>query len=109
MIRKALISLLVLCFGLALASCQNAKFDAKVRENLPQMCMGVAQLHSSFIIIAAAGGIKQKVVQKEAAAWAGAKKICDNQENFNSTTALPIVAEAYAAVLLAIKDAKEGN
>lgn len=109
MIKKVLTSFLVLLFGFALASCQSAKFDAKVRETLPQMCMGAAQLHSSFVIIAAAGGVKPSIVKKEAAAWAGAAKICSNQENFNSTTALPIVAEAYAAVLLAIKDAKEGN
>lgn len=102
-------TLLALALAVVLSSCVSTKFDAKVKETLPQMCMAVSQLHSSFVIIAAAGGVKQKVVVKEAAAWAGAKKICDNQENFNSTTALPIVAEAYAAVLLAIKDSKEGN
>lgn len=106
MFRKLFTTALILGLGLALSGCVSTRFDEAVRKNLPQMCMATGQLHASFVIIAAAGGVKQSVVAKEAAAWAGAKKICDNQANFNSVTALPIVAEAYAEVLLAIKAAK---
>lgn len=95
----------ILLLGLALASCgANPKLDAEIQKNLPRICASAAQLHSSFVIIAAAGGVKATVVKKERAAFAATQVVCRDPSAVTSQTAMVTLAEAYAALITALKD-----
>jgi hypothetical protein len=96
--------LLVSVLGLVLASCAgNPKLDRAIQDNLPRICSSASQLHASFVIIASTGNVKADLVRKEAAAWAAVDTICRNPSQVNSSTALIRVAEAYAAMIAAMR------
>lgn len=87
----------------AMAGCQNTKLDQAIAQNLPKICSGAASIHSAFLVVAAAGTIPAKAVTKEHAAWAALSVVCSNPGSVNSSTALVTAAEAYAAMIAAIK------
>ncbi len=95
--------------GLALAlgaGCQNTKLDAAIAQNLPKICSAAASVHSAFLVVSATGTVPAKAVKNERAAWAALYSVCKNPGSVNSTTALVTAAEAYAAMIAAIKSAE---
>lgn len=56
--------------------------------------------------MAATGKLKAATVAKEAAAYAGVQTICSDPSNTTAVGAVVLVAEAYAVVSVALKDAK---
>lgn len=86
-----------------LAGCQT--FDNAVAKNLPKTCQAAATAHSAFVVVASTGNVKDSLVRKEAAAWAGLRAVCDDPGSVNSATALVVAAEAYAAIVKAYRDA----
>lgn len=107
MIRKLILAA-VMCFGgLLLAACtttQNA--DAIIQKNLPKICSTAANAHSAFVIVASTGNVKASTVKKEAAAFAALRAVCDNPGSFTVDTALVRAAEAYAIMVVALREAK---
>jgi hypothetical protein len=89
--------------SLALAGCQSSKFDNFTARDLPKACAGLAQVYSGFVIVASTGKIKPDVVKKASAAWAAAEVICKDPTSVNSSTAIVKVAQAYAALISALK------
>jgi hypothetical protein len=89
--------------GIALSGCQSGKFDAFTAKDLPKACAGLAQVYSGFVIVAGTGKIKPDVVKKARAAWAAAEVICKDPASVNSSTAIVKVAEAYAALVAALR------
>lgn len=94
----------LVAFGLA--ACQSTRVDTAIEKNLPKICSGAAQIHSAFVVIAATGDVKQSLVRKEAAAYAALRSVCDDPASVNSSNALVVAAEAYAAMVVALRDAK---
>lgn len=92
--------------ALALAGCQSTKVDEAIAKNLPKICSGAASIHSAFTIVAATGEVPAKAVTKERAAWAALNSVCKNPASVNSATALVTAAEAYAAMVAALKAAQ---
>ncbi len=89
-----------------LAGCQSTKIDTAIAQNLPKICSGAAQIHSAFVVVAATGNIPAKAVTKERAAWAALSTVCKDPASVNSATALVTAAEAYAAMVAALKQAQ---
>ena len=89
-----------------LAGCQSTKIDAAISKNLPKICSGAAQIHSAFVIVASSGTVPAKAVTKEKAAWAALSTVCKDPTSVNSSTALVTAAEAYAAMVAALKSAQ---
>lgn len=98
--------LAVAVLALALGGCQNSKLDNAIAQNLPKICSAAASVHSAFVVVAATGTVPAKAVNKERAAWAAMASICKNPGSVNSSTALVTAAEAYAAMIAAIKSAQ---
>lgn len=93
--------------ALGLASCgANNDIDTAIQKNLPKICASAATAHSAFIIVAATGDIKKSTVAKEAAAWAAVDTICKDPASVTTATALVKVAEAYAVLTVALREAK---
>lgn len=98
----------ILCVAaLALASCTTTgSIDTAIQKNLPQICSAAATAHSAFVIVASTGNVKQSTVQREAAAWAALDVVCRDPSSVTAATALVKAAEAYAAITLAVREAK---
>jgi hypothetical protein len=90
----------------ALAGCQSTKLDKAIADNLPKICSGAAQIHSAFVVVASTGTVPAKAVTKERAAWAALSTVCRDPASVNSATALVTAAEAYAAMIAALKSAQ---
>jgi hypothetical protein len=90
-----------------LAACQTTvtKIDDAIAKNLPTACKALDTVHASFVVVASTGKVKQSVVTKEAAAYAGVAAICADPSSVSTSTALVKVAEAYAAVVNALRAA----
>lgn len=98
---------LSILLALGLASCGASKdIDTAIQNNLPKICASAATAHSAFIIVASTGDIKQSTVAKEAAAWAAVDTICKDPASVTTATALVKVAEAYAIMTVALREAK---
>ncbi|CUX21235.1 cell wall anchor protein [Agrobacterium tumefaciens] len=95
--------------ALALASCSatTGSIDTAIQKNLPQICSAAATAHSAFLIGASTGNIKQSTVAKESAAWAALDVVCRDPSSVTAATALVRAAEAYAAITLALREAKK--
>lgn len=98
----------ILCVAaLSLASCTTTgSIDSAIQKNLPQICSAAATAHSAFVIVASTGNVKQSTVQREAAAWAALDVVCRDPSSVTAATALVKAAEAYAAITLAVREAK---
>lgn len=98
----------ILCVAaLSLASCSTTgSIDTAIQKNLPQICSAAATAHSAFVIVASTGNVKASTVQREAAAWAALDVVCRDPSSVTAATALVKAAEAYAAITLAIREAK---
>ncbi len=92
--------------ALSLASCQTTSIDGAIQRNLPQICSAAATAHSAFVVVASTGNIKQRTVAREAAAYAALEAICRDPSTVTAATALVRAAEAYAAITLALREAK---
>ncbi|MDW9447218.1 cell wall anchor protein [Sinorhizobium meliloti] len=93
--------------ALSLASCTTTgSIDSAIQKNLPQICSAAATAHSAFVIVASTGDIKQRTVAREAAAYAALDAICKDPGSVTAATALVKAAEAYAAITLALREAK---
>nr|WP_245424342.1 cell wall anchor protein [Sinorhizobium sp. BJ1] len=99
--------LLVAAAAFALSACQTtSSIDSAIQKNLPQVCSAAATAHSAFVIVASTGNIKQRTVAREAAAYAALDTICKDPTSVTAATALVKAAEAYAAITLALREAK---
>ncbi|CCE94657.1 hypothetical protein SFHH103_00153 [Sinorhizobium fredii HH103] len=93
--------------ALGLPACQTtSSIDTAIQKNLPQVCSAAATAHSAFLIVASTGNIKQRTVAREAAAWAALDVVCKDPDSVTAATALVRAAEAYAAITLALREAK---
>lgn len=94
--------------ALSLASCSQTtgSIDTAIQKNLPQICSAAATAHSAFVIVASTGNVKQRTVAREAAAYAALDTICKDPSSVTAATALVKAAEAYAAITLAMREAK---
>lgn len=54
--------------ALVLAGCQTTDTAA--------FCASAAKAHAAFLVVAASGEVKQKIIDKEALAWAATQAIC---------------------------------
>lgn len=90
----------------ALSACQTTSIDSAIQRNLPQICSAAATAHSAFIIVASTGNIKSRTVAREAAAYAALDVVCKDPSSVTAATALVKAAEAYAAITLALREAK---
>lgn len=91
---------------LVLTACQTAGIDAKIQQNLPAICSTAAKVHSSFLIVAASGNIKQRTIDREATAYQALLVVCENPESVTADTALVKAAEAYVIIAGAMREAK---
>jgi hypothetical protein len=93
--------------ALSLAACTTtSKIDTAIQKNLPQVCSAAATAHSAFVVVASTGNIKPATVRKEAAAYSALQAICAAPESVTAATALVRAAEAYAAITIALREAK---
>lgn len=93
---------------LALSACQSTgSIDSAIQKNLPQVCSAAATAHSAFVIVASTGNIKSSIVTKEQAAWNAAYVVCRDPSSVTAANALVKAAEAYAAITLALREAKK--
>ncbi|MDW9699275.1 cell wall anchor protein [Sinorhizobium meliloti] len=93
--------------ALSLASCTTTgSIDSAIQKNLPQVCSAAATAHSAFLIVASTGNIKSRTIAREAAAWSALDVVCKNPSSVTAATALVKAAEAYAAITLALREAK---
>lgn len=103
---KSLFIVAVAAFGLS--ACQSTgSIDTAIQKNLPQVCSAAATAHSAFLIVASTGSIKQSTIAKESAAWAALDVVCRDPSSVTAATALVRAAEAYAAITLALREAKK--
>lgn len=93
---------------LALSACQSTgSIDNAIQKNLPQVCSAAATAHSAFVVVASTGNIKPSVVAKEKAAWDAADVVCRDPSSVTAANALVKAAEAYAAITLALREARK--
>ncbi|MCA1403690.1 cell wall anchor protein [Ensifer sp. IC3342] len=93
--------------ALGLSACQTtSSIDTAIQKNLPQVCSAAATAHSAFLVVASTGDIKQRTIAKEAAAWSALDVVCRDPGSVTAATALVKAAEAYAAITLALREAK---
>jgi len=93
--------------ALSLASCTTTgSIDSAIQKNLPQICSAAATAHSAFLVVASAGNIKPRTIAREAAAWSALDVVCRSPSSITAATALVKAAEAYAAITLALREAK---
>ncbi|HTO32077.1 MAG TPA: cell wall anchor protein [Pararhizobium sp.] len=103
-------SLLIMAAAcLALSACTTTSIDAAIQKNLPQICSAAGTAHSAFVVVAAAGSIKPKTAAKEAAAWAALESVCTAPETATAASVLVRAAEAYAAITVALREAKSAS
>jgi hypothetical protein len=98
--------------AIALSGCTSTdlgKIDTAIQQNLPKACSALQTAHAAFVAVSASGTIKQSTVAKEAAAYQGVATICADTPSVTASNALVLVATAYAAVALAMKEAKDAN
>ncbi len=100
-------TLLLAAAALSLASCTTtSKLDTAIQKNLPQICSAAATAHSAFVVVANTGNLKPATVRKEAAAYSALQAVCAVPESVTAATALVKAAEAYAAITIALREAK---
>ncbi|AFL51379.1 hypothetical protein ABIE78_002796 [Sinorhizobium fredii] len=99
--------LLLAVAAFVLSACQTtSSIDTAIQKNLPQICSAAATAHSAFLIVASTGNIKQRTIAREAAAWSALDVVCKDPGSVTAATALVKAAEAYAAITLALREAK---
>lgn len=99
--------IIVSAAAFVLSACTTTtSIDTAIQKNLPQVCSAAATAHSAFVIVASTGNVKPKTVAKEAAAWAALETVCKDPGSVTAATALVKAAEAYAAITLAVGEAK---
>ncbi|HEV7305243.1 cell wall anchor protein [Ensifer sp.] len=77
-----------------------------IQNSLPQVCSAATAAHSAFVVVAATGDLKPKLVAKEAAAWAAVEAVCKDPGGITAENALVKAAEAFAAIMRALREAK---
>lgn len=95
--------------ALALAGCQTgamSKIDVAIQKNLPKICTGAASIHSAFMVIAATGTVPSRAVRNERVAFAGVMQVCNDPASVSSATAMVTAANAYAAMIAALREAE---
>lgn len=98
----------VVAATLALSACQSTgSIDNAIQKSLPQVCSAAATTHSVFVVVASTGNIKPSVVANEKAAWDAADVICRDPSSVTAANALVKAAEAYAAITLALREARK--
>ncbi|KQY31813.1 hypothetical protein [Rhizobium sp. Root483D2] len=98
--------LIMAAASFALSACTTTSIDTAIQKNLPQICSAASTAHSAFIVVAVTGNLKPVTIAKEAAAWSALKTICDAPESATAASVLVRAAEAYAAITVALREAK---
>lgn len=100
-----------LAASLVLAGCQTTmtQIDDTIQKNLPAACELIATAHAGFVTINAAHHLSASVVKKEAAAFAGVASICVDPTHVTTSSALIIAANAYAAIVAALHEARSAG
>ena len=100
--KKAIVGF-VLAAALALSSCQSIP---GLGGNIQKLCDNAVQAHAAFMIIAATGTVKQKLIDREARAWSAAQQICTDPSRYDRQAAILTVAEVYAIIVSVTRSAK---
>ncbi|WP_376742374.1 cell wall anchor protein [Ensifer canadensis] len=102
--------IIVSAAALALSACTTTgSIDSAIQKNLPQICSAAATAHSAFVVVASTGNLKERTVAREAAAWSALEVVCKDPGSVTAATALVKAAEAYAAITLAVREAKAAS
>lgn len=104
---KSLLIVAAAAFALSACSATTGSIDTAIQKNLPQTCTMAATAHSAFLIVASTGDIKPSMVAKENAAWKALETVCRDPASVTAANALVKAAEAYAAIALALREAKK--
>lgn len=92
--------------GLILSGCQTISVDVAIHKSLPKICADVEAAHTAFVAVAALGNVSQATVDRENAAYAGAKVICSTPSGTAMPDALVVAARAYVAVATALEESR---
>lgn len=103
---KRIAILAVAALSLASCSATTGSIDTAIQKSLPQICSAAATAHSAFVIVASTGDLKQSTIKRETAAWTALEVVCRDPSSVTAATALVKAAEAYAAITLALREAK---
>ncbi|MBM3091622.1 cell wall anchor protein [Ensifer sp. T173] len=103
--------IIVSAAALVLSACTTTtgSIDTAIQKNLPQICSAAATAHSAFVVVASTGNIKPRTVAREAVAWEALETVCKDPGSVTAATALVKAAEAYAAITLAVREAKAAS
>ena len=89
--------------GTASLTASIAAFNTQVQADLPTACALLSTADTTFQTVGSAGQISAAAVKSEKAAMAGVASICANPSAVSAATALPLIANAYVAVVAASK------
>ncbi|HZZ63818.1 MAG TPA: hypothetical protein VFE63_22085 [Roseiarcus sp.] len=92
--------------GLGLAGCEQmsqtvSQVNVAIAQDLPTACALVSSAWAAYQTVAVTGTVNAKTQSAASQAFAGAQAICVNPSDVNAPTALPTVANAYAAIVAA--------
>ncbi|SER62666.1 hypothetical protein SAMN05216548_1327 [Faunimonas pinastri] len=82
------------------------KIDSTIQKSLPQICALASTAHVTFATVATTGKLSSKVVDDEAAAWAGMTVLCNDTTDVSTSTALTKAATVYATITKSLTAAK---
>lgn len=102
-------TLLIAALGvvsLALAGCTTT-IDSTIQKSLPRICADAETAHIAFTAVAAAGKLKQSVVDKEAAAYAALQPLCANPSQQTAASVLIQALTLYTTMSTALKEAQK--
>ncbi len=89
----------------ALASCTTTQFDNSIQKNLPIACNTFATGYATYLALVPSGKISKSRQAKVEAAANAVQPICADPSKVTAANALIIAANAYTAVVLALKEA----
>lgn len=101
--------LLMAAACLALSACTTTSIDTAIEKNLPQICSAAGTAHSAFVVVAVTGNLKPRTVAREAAAWQAIETVCASPGDATAASVLVRVAEAYAAITVALREAEAAS
>jgi len=100
-------SLLILAVACAsLTACTTTSIDAAIQKNLPKTCALIETAHAAFSVVAESGDLSSRTVRREAAAYEGISVLCSDPSQATTADAIVKIAQAYAVISLAMKEAK---
>ncbi len=90
---------------LTLSSCVS--LDTKIQDNAPKICSIIEKGHAQFVVVAAAGLVSQKTIDKEANAYAIAAPYCVDPSKLTAEDVLLLTVQQLV-ILKAAKESQDG-